>query len=62
MLEDIEVDGFIALGAGFIVGVDLVLNGVRTEILRIRSLGDVDERAQVRRQLVEVIITVEEAV
>ena len=62
LLEDIEGDGFITIGTGFVVGVDFVLNGVRTEVLRIRSIGDVDERAQVRRQLVEVILAVEKAV
>ena len=62
LLEDIEGDGLIAVGAGFIVGVYLVLNSVRTEVLRIRPLGDVDERAQVRRQIVEVIFAIEEVV
>lgn len=62
MLEDIEGDGLVAVGAHFVVGVDLVPDGVRTEVLRIHPLGDVDERAQVRRQLIEVILAVEEAV
>lgn len=62
MIEDIEGDGFITIGAGFVVGVDLVLNGARTEVLRIRSIGDVDERTQVPSQLVEVILAVDEAV
>lgn len=62
MLEDIEGDGLITIGAGFVVGVYLVLNGVRTEVLRIRPLGDVDERAQVPSQLVEVILVVEETI
>ena len=39
LLEDIEGDGFITVGAGFVVGVYLVLNGVRTEVLRIRPIG-----------------------
>lgn len=62
LLEDTEDDGLITVGTGFIVGVYLVLNSVRTEVLRIRPLGDVDERAQVPRQLIEVILAVEEAV
>ena len=62
MLEDIEGDGLITIGARFVVGVDLVPDGVRTEVLRIQSLGDVDERAQVPRQLIEVILAVEDAV
>jgi len=62
MLEDIEGDGLIAVGTGFVVGVYLVPDSVRTEVLRICPLGDVDERAQVPHQLVEVILTVEEAV
>lgn len=62
LLKDIEGDGLITIGARFVVGVDLVPDSVRTEVLRIRPLGDVDERAQVSRQLVEVILAVEEAV
>ena len=62
LLKDIEGDGLITIGTGFVVGVYLVPNSVRTEELRIRPLGDVDERAQVSRQLVEVILAVEEAV
>lgn len=62
LLEDTEDDGLITVGTGFIVGVYLIMNVVRTEVLRIRSLGDVDKRAQVPRQLVEVILAVEEAV
>jgi len=62
LLEDIEADGLIAVRTGFVVGVYLVLDSVRTEVLRIRPLGDVDERAQVRCQLVEIILAVEEAV
>jgi len=62
MLEDIEGDGLVAVGARFVIGIDLFLNGVRTEVLRIRPLGDVDERAQVPHQLVEVILAIEEAV
>ena len=62
LLEDTEDDGLITVGTGFIVGVYLVLNSVRTEVLRIRPLGDVDERAQVPRQLIEVILAVDEAV
>lgn len=62
LLEDIEGDGLIAVGTRFVIGINLFLNGVRTEVLRIRSLGDVDERAQIPRQLVEVILAIEEAI
>ena len=62
MLKDIEGDGLIAIGTSSVIGVYLVPNSVRTEELRIRPLGDVDERAQVSRQLVEVILAVEETV
>lgn len=62
LLEDIEGDGFITIGAGFIVCFELFLNSARTEVLHIRPIGDVDERTQVRRQLVEVILAVEDAV